>query len=694
MGRIYRPNLDKLTSAEKLFYHQANKEHNNKLSDWDIIFDLNIDQHLTKRDGQCDCLFIGPLGIFVVEIKGGDTIEFSNGIYRWGWKDAPEKLNESYEPPIAQAKGNMYSIRDYLFKKIPPKKINLNLVNFGYGVSFPQANLNLDKFKSDIDIEMSPKHLMDNQTISIESFIKELSLHFKEKYKGKNELKLLNPVEINYITRLIKSELKSVVSNDIDVSNSELLKLSKEQYESFDSIDFDKKFGTRLLIEGSAGTGKTVIAKYLADKLSLADKNITWISFNVPFTNSIEDYYKTNNRVSVHRYLSYLLSILKENGVYNVNVKNIKTEFTNLMNQTEEIYVPKNVYREPIELVEGMEDKDIYDSRQKLNEQEMIIIDEAQDILDDTFIIFLETIIKGGVQNGNWIICMDKDKQSGLFTEMDTDVYEELLMASNSSYSLKKNQRNAPKIMKHLSDEENFDPVECKRKRDGKVIVKDLRGYSEKIDMNKLVFDIVKKEKFVTFLSPFSRERILSDLINKDEFFDLNSNNSSDIFYFSENIITHSDPKFIYKELLNRCNFKYFYGGFSGGFHDMAVLPRFLSNKRFNDYMKIYDLWEKDKYNVILQNKLDDFIDTITLEEHDDKGHMLNYLEDMGLNFIPKKDKNYYGVNVEGIKRFKGLETPTLILDWPAYIEKDDNRGTLIYTALTRALNKVYIIKT
>ena len=46
---------------------------------------------------------------------------------------------------------------------------------------------------------------------------------------------------------------------------------------------------------------------------------------------------------------------------------------------------------------------------------DVLIIDEAQDVIDSHYLETLDIMIPGGLQNGNWYFFMDADKQSLVF---------------------------------------------------------------------------------------------------------------------------------------------------------------------------------------------------------------------------------------------------------------------------------------
>ena len=160
--------------GEKKFFNLI-KGSADQLKNWTVFWDTQIDIHNYKKDGQCDFIFLGPPGLFVIEVKGGDHYECINGIHRWGWINSKIPLNEKRESPLNQAKGNLYSIENYLKSRIV----------LG---AYKQMNINNAPIVNTIDNYVE-------KCIDIANEKKEKSYEFKFYLKSQAEKKLFEKIE-------------------------------------------------------------------------------------------------------------------------------------------------------------------------------------------------------------------------------------------------------------------------------------------------------------------------------------------------------------------------------------------------------------------------------------------------------------------------------------------------------------------
>ena len=122
MAELIEYNQKRL-QGELSFWNLINNEP--YFNDWTVIWGLGISEHQRKLDGQSDFVLIGPLGIAVIEIKGGDEHVFKpNGGFEWGYSNSNKALMTSKETPFQQANGNMQSIKAFLEKNYPSRKKN------------------------------------------------------------------------------------------------------------------------------------------------------------------------------------------------------------------------------------------------------------------------------------------------------------------------------------------------------------------------------------------------------------------------------------------------------------------------------------------------------------------------------------------------------------------------------------------
>ena len=105
--------------------------------DWFAMHSLNLPKHEYKRFGEIDFVVCGPLGLFVLEAKGGEVL-CKDGI--WTTTDRFREKNRLRESPFHQAKGALHGLMEKLAAwsdgKLPPTISKKDFV-IGYGVVMP-----------------------------------------------------------------------------------------------------------------------------------------------------------------------------------------------------------------------------------------------------------------------------------------------------------------------------------------------------------------------------------------------------------------------------------------------------------------------------------------------------------------------------------------------------------------------------
>ena len=61
----------------------------------------------------------------------------------------------------------------------------------------------------------------------------------------------------------------------------------------------------------------------------------------------------------------------------------------------------------------------IYDNWDDIKKFDLLIVDEAQDFLTEFFILGADNLIKNGLENGEWLICLDADYQANIHKKLN-----------------------------------------------------------------------------------------------------------------------------------------------------------------------------------------------------------------------------------------------------------------------------------
>ena len=499
MARLIEYNKKRL-EGEEHFWNLINVEP--YFDDWTVIWGLAISEHQKKQEGQSDFILIGPLGIVVIEIKGGNKHIFKEGGgFEWGTNS--QSLMSSNETPFAQASGNKYAIRKYL-ENNHRSRLKIRKTIFAHGAAFPFGDLGVIKSKP--NIQFHNWQIWDSNSIDIKGYITNLIDKTTEtlyeilnQYEGPD---ILSPQDITFIIQYLAIEGKAIlkVSKEKEIE-SELIRLQDDQCKIYEQ-NYKK-----ICIDGGPGTGKSIGAEYIANQLILEQKKILWISFNRLFTESIANKFVGNGFIDVKKSTQMMLDICRSSGL------KLSMDDPELMNKFAESALELSLDDELVK----------YDA---------IIIDEAQDILTEGFYEGLDFLIKGGWQSGSWYIFLDSDIQAEVLNRMDETILQKIQALADLKATFRINYRNSPNV---ISDAANFAAIpvpECKSK---------LQGSVTHLENREGIKNFVE-EKVYEILSSGVRNPVVLTYQNPDNFLSKSVDNSfmkslgrpKEQYYFSE----------------------------------------------------------------------------------------------------------------------------------------------------------------
>ena len=169
---------------------------------------------------------------------------------------------------------------------------------------------------------------------------------------------------------------------------AECLRLTKEQRERLALSEA----ADRLVITGGAGTGKTVLALEMARSLAAINRRVILL---VPSR--------------------FLVARLRNH-----------------------------------EQTESFEIREFEERPRSTERAEVLIVDEAQDVLDNLGIDIMDDWVVGGILNGQWRIFLDDNFQAGLMNRFDPTVLDYLKEAAAGSPHFKQNCRNTAQVVQHV----------------------------------------------------------------------------------------------------------------------------------------------------------------------------------------------------------------------------------------------------
>jgi hypothetical protein len=542
---IVPDNIDSADSqGEKRIYRHFKSDINSR--DFIILHSLFVSKHLTRVSGELDFLVLAPgLGIFALEVKHGQ-VSRDGGI--WKFENRYGKVNTSTIGPFRQVSDTMHSLRSYLLEVAGNNsklKEKISKLLFGWGVMFTS----LEEFY-DYGSEAEPWQLFTRPSFRAPAshYIKDLSKGFHNKYSGKHWYKINDSrpsqKDCQEIFKLLRGDFSYSYTTLNQILDEENLidHFTEEQFETLSFMEYND----RALIQGGAGTGKTIMATEWFQINVAAGLRVGLICYNKKLGN------KLNSE------LSGVIDLNETNSF----VGNLHSYMISLTGQVPPEIDPQQFYEMdlPLESLFVLEDIPVEDR------YDLLIIDESQDLMTESYLDVFDSMLKGGLSNGKWVLFGDFCNQ--LIYQNNPNKVLNILSAKSSFVRvppLKTNCRNSKKIVfynhtttgceKQLSPEgmvdgekvEHYFPVKSRQVEKVVEVISDLlsKGIPEsKISLlscksstysQLLHNDEIKKwvEKGLVFSTIHSYKGLQNSFVIATEFEELESDHSTSLLYVS-----------------------------------------------------------------------------------------------------------------------------------------------------------------
>ncbi len=358
---------------------------------WIVLHSLGIATHNKVIYGETDFLVLAPkLGIFALEVKGG-RVRRENGI--WYFTNRYGKTNSKVRGPFDQARDGIFSIVDAMKKRIDIEHRHIENVLFGYGVMFPDIEF------TSTGIEEEQWQVFDSRDgVNVKQFIKRLSDGTKAKWESHygpvNDSKLPDSSDVRYMASLLRGDFDCTVPMSAQLRNASdaLIALTKEQYRCLDQLDDNP----RCLIQGPAGTGKTLLAIEEVKKSVARGEKVALFCFNANLADWLSSYFETMPEAVRPKYIGtfhkYMTQVARKAGLLPIYPQD--------SDKIQQYYQSDLPEAAAIALLDGGE---LYDK---------IVVDEAQDLIRDSYLEVMSTCLEKGLSRGRWTMFGDFSMQA------------------------------------------------------------------------------------------------------------------------------------------------------------------------------------------------------------------------------------------------------------------------------------------
>jgi hypothetical protein len=220
---------------------------------WSVVHSLGVLNHPFKRWAEVDALIIGPLGVIVLEVKGG-RVARRQGM--WEFTDAAGRITPKREGPFDQAGGAHGAVRRFLLETHALQRDQCS----GYGVALPDVTFRGGGADVIEDV------LLDASSAwaAPERVLTRWCRYWAVRTGASGGL---DHGDVDRVVEALRPDLDlrpslSLLAGQVD---SELTRVTEEQ----ERVLAAAADNARLVVSGRAGTGKTMLA--VAEAVRLAD---------------------------------------------------------------------------------------------------------------------------------------------------------------------------------------------------------------------------------------------------------------------------------------------------------------------------------------------------------------------------------------------------------------------------------------
>jgi len=408
---------------------------------WVVLHSLRLKTHEFKKSGEADFVVITDKGVLIIEVKGGKNHRNEKGLWVQTRRGSNDRI--SNEGPFKQAMGAYFAIENYL-KKSGNKEL-IERLPWGWGVVMPHCMPGLPADDPEID----PAMLLDQKQFpeGLVDWADSLVGYWRDDTNRKKSPKLRHGRQLqNGLPPTTRDELKDLLRPRFECytglgqatreAEQHLIRLTEKQCHLLLAIR--SKSTPRAIIEGAAGTGKTLLAFEFTKECAVKGEKVLLVCYNVNLARLLKKKagaVPEMAAVTIDNYHQLVKGLRNQAGLTTTFSNNWK-DFNN------------NCFDLVAEALDILGEKALFDR---------IIMDEGQDLMSGAFLDVLDLLLKDGLtpppddqrKGGKWLVAMDRAQ--ALYTDnFEEQALDRLERYCGTTLELEENCRNTRPVAVHV----------------------------------------------------------------------------------------------------------------------------------------------------------------------------------------------------------------------------------------------------